>query len=382
MTRTSKTVKTALLIAAVVICQPILAVAGSADDDEKTFIWTAQPTKHWPAGAKTLGVKPPVFDDSGFTGGIIRSDPNAWYTVFMGELKNLFQRGLPEMKIVERIDSAASTDEQWMSETGLADGATSAVKLRHADLLLIPRFTYACLDEMVSVERDAGKRTMEKAASAIPYVGFMVERKKYKEIRIRHVTVTCDLKINTITGVTLFTYSRSLAWRGLTRDGVLGFGKTDVRDLPETHTILKRLMKEHAQEFCSEFMPVRKEIKVNLRNMSRSLRPAVVAFNAGRFEEAGRIARSRHETHPRDDHALFILGICAESQGEWGMAAECYRRSADIENQQLEYLNALERVQGRDVVGHTVASEGPPKPAAGRIQQENPNVSEVTVSPD
>lgn len=85
-------------------------MASSADDDEKTFIWTARPTRTWPAEARTMSVTPPAFDASGQTGGIIRSNPEAWYTVFMGELKNLFQRGLPAVTIVERIDLGTSTD--------------------------------------------------------------------------------------------------------------------------------------------------------------------------------------------------------------------------------------------------------------------------------
>ena len=357
-------------------------MAGPTEDDEKTFIWMAHPTRTWPANARTVAVKPPVFDHSGQTGGIIRSNPEAWYTVFMGEMKNLFQRGLPQVKIVERIDLAVSTDEQMMGQTGLSDGPVQPVKVRSADLSLVPRFTYSCEDENITIERDAGKRALERCAGMIPYVGWMVESEKYKVINIRHVVVTCDLKVNSITGVTLFTYSRSLAWKGLTRDGFLGAGKTDIRDLPDTHTIIKRLMKEHAQEFCSEFMPVRREIKVNMRNMSLSLRPAVVAFNAGRFEEAGRIARSRYTRSDHSDHALFILGLCAEANGEWMLAAECYRRAADLENLQLEYLNALERVQGRETVGAVAGVDAPTETAQGTFQQDHPEVSEVTVTVD
>ena len=358
----------------------LTAMARPADRDEKTFIWKSEPTAEWPAEAKTMGITPPIFDKSGWAPGIIRWEPQAWYTVFMGELKTLFSRGLPGVRIIERIDTGPITDEQMRGQSGLTDGPSQPVKLRGVDLMLVPKFAYSYEDVTVKVERDAWKRHGEKGLQCIPYVGWMVEGERYIEIYHRHVTVTCDLKLLSITGDTFFTYSRSLAWSGMTRDGIiLGIRKTDVRDLPDTHTIVKRLMREHAQEFCSEFMPVRKQITVNLRGMDDSLDAAVENFNAGRIREAGWIARARYARKDKDHHALFILGVCAESQRNWDAAAECYRRARDLQNLQLEYENALERVQNRDVVGQPVTpAQG--GPAEGPIQQDNPDVSEVTIN--
>ena len=86
-----------------------------SNDDEKTFIWTTHPSQKWPADAKTLGVVPPIFDNSGRSGGIIRSGPEAWYTVVMGELKTLFQRGLPQVKLVRTSArrSCPSNTKSW-----------------------------------------------------------------------------------------------------------------------------------------------------------------------------------------------------------------------------------------------------------------------------
>jgi len=360
--------------------QSTTAIAGSADRDEKTFIWKARPTRPWPADAKTMAVRPPVFDASGMVGGIVRSTPEAWYMDFMGELKILFTRGLPGVKIVERIDTAIVTDEQLRNQSGLSDGPAEPPKLRAAGVTLVPRFTYEYDDRPVTIKGNPFKKGAGRVfRSIIPGGEFLPSSEENEVINVRRVIVACDLKLLSNTGVTLFTYSRSLAWRGQTREGWFGVDERNTLDLPDTHTIIKRLMKEHAQEFCSEFMPIRKEIKVNLSHLSSKLEQAVAEFNAGRIDAAGRIARARYTQDHSSHHALFILGICAEARGDWDAAAECYRRAVSLKNQQLEYQNALERVQGRDVVGVAASAERTDSVPEGDVQQDHEGVGAVKV---
>jgi len=324
-------------------------------DDNITFTWVSKPTQTWPAEVKAIAVVPPIFDNSGQSGGIVRNEAEGWYTTLLGSIKTVFARAMPNVRVLERIDMAPGDVEKLRGETNTTRGVTPA-QLAGAQAIIVPRLGYSAEVEQISVPRDVWKRMAEHGADwLLPIPGSLyggdVEYKTVME-----VSVMCELKVVLVsTGNTVASYSNTLIWRQMTENGFFGVGAKRIDELPSGRQAVKELITQHVDEFCSQFVPVQRKITANLGSVSDEVETAISEFNLGRVEQAAVRTRNRLATHPDDHRACFVMGICAESQNKFGFACEWYRKAASEKNKNLDYRWAMERVANRVEAGEALA---------------------------
>lgn len=333
------------------VCLLLTANTAMALDDNITFTWVSKPTQTWPAEVKAIAVVPPIFDNSGQTGGIVRNEAEGWYTTLLGSIKTVFARAMPGVRVLERIDLGTSDVEKLRGETGVTRGASQA-QFAGAQANIVSRLGYTAEVKQISVPRSWWERAVERGADMIPYIPGSRYKGDVELKTLMEVSVMCELKVVLVsTGVTVASYSNTLVWKQFTDRGFLGFGAKRIDELPSGPQVVKELITQHVDEFCSQFVPVQRKITANLGSVSDELEDAISEFNLGRVEQAAVRTRNRLATHHDDHRACFVMGICAESQNKFDFAREWYRKAASEKNENLDYRWAMERVANRVEVG-------------------------------
>jgi Flp pilus assembly protein TadD len=116
--------------------------------------------------------------------------------------------------------------------------------------------------------------------------------------------------------------------------------------------VIGGLVTQDLQNFMSKFVPVTYEATVDVESgdteaSEEGVRILVSASSETEYQNALDKFKASLSEKPQDDKTLFAAGVCCERLGQADEALRYYKQARSLEEEELKYVEAVERVEGR-----------------------------------
>ncbi len=306
--------------------------------------YTVRPEHPLPEEVKTVAVEWPNYAARAGDNGIIPDKDRAFYRTAVRRLEEHL-RGA-NITLVDREDMVNRQTERDYAgaerEEIVPQGFT-------ADAVIVAR-SHVEFDTSQYVEKVPWPERGIKGFANVfnPYVPVPDDPYRSRWIVIANADI--DLQFSAAaTGAQFASYADVLIDRRVSDDGFFGIGEKQLWEMPTPLELGNDLINQGVDNFCAQFLPVRREFHLDLGAVPEHLADAADALNAHDLAGARRAAEACYQKGCRDHRLLFVLGLINEIEGDMQEAGRFYQLASGKQRPDDsfygEYMRALHRAQ-------------------------------------
>lgn len=302
--------------------------------------YTVRPEHPLPPEVRTVAVEWPNYTDRATDNGIIPDKDRAYYRMAVRRLEEHL-RGA-NITLVDREDMINRRTERDYAGAEREDRAPQGIT---ADAVIVAR-SHVEFDTNQYVEKVPWFERWPK--SLIPYVPIPDDPYRSRWIVIANADI--DLQFSaTATGAQFASYADVLIDRRVSDEGFFGIGEKPLWEMPTPLKLGNDLIDQGVDNFCAQFLPVRREFHLDFGAVPERLADAADALSANDVTGARLAAEECYQKGSRDHRLHFLLGLINEIEGDMQEAGRFYQLASGKQRPDDpfygEYTRALHRAK-------------------------------------